>query len=162
MDGTDEWPGYDLEEDLLSSFPRMFHDKIDRIVRETDRDFRIVMKDEFVIRAHKAERWRTWWVYMIDGHAYNTRWIAPMSEMRTVLKERYMSDHERLMYELEHHDWYYDFSDDHRVWQGGQAHMRLIKALMQKIIDYGDEQFVRDAWNDYAPKGNIKFDFPFD
>lgn len=50
--------------------------------------------------------------------------------------------------QLKCHDWYYQYSDDHRVWCGGEAHWRKIKGLIEKVpVDK-----VKELWAKYAPK----------
>lgn len=44
------------------------------------------------------------------------------------------------------HDWYYDYSDDHRVWKQGLAQRDRIRE-MQRVLD-PDYQ----VWNRYAPQ----------
>lgn len=47
---------------------------------------------------------------------------------------------------LKNHDWFYEFSDDHSVYQRGrEAFMQLLQA--QKKLDPKYE-----IWNQYAPK----------
>ena len=35
-----------------------------------------------------------------------------------------------LMEQLRNHDWYYSYSDDHRVWKRGQANAKRLQALL--------------------------------
>tara|TARA_X000000950_G_scaffold283858_2_gene385667 strand:+ start:1888 stop:2121 length:234 start_codon:yes stop_codon:yes gene_type:complete len=35
--------------------------------------------------------------------------------------------------ELTKHDWYYDYSDDHRVWTKGRENLKRIQAIAQEI-----------------------------
>ena len=48
---------------------------------------------------------------------------------------------------LKSHDWYHDYSDDHRVWQKGNAEKHEIRNMQKEI----DPDF--EIWNEYAPKG---------
>ena len=34
---------------------------------------------------------------------------------------------------LKRHDWYYDYSDDHRVWSSGNANWKLIQDLRHRL-----------------------------
>jgi len=43
------------------------------------------------------------------------------------------------------HDWFYDYSDDHRVWTAGKNSFAQLKE-MQKIYD--PHYFI---WNEYCP-----------
>jgi hypothetical protein len=45
------------------------------------------------------------------------------------------------------HDWYYEYSDDHRVWCEGRDHKaKISEARKQLDPDYA-------IWNEYAPEG---------
>ena len=47
---------------------------------------------------------------------------------------------------LRSHDWFYDYSDDHRVWQQGRdAYQELIRFQQEFDKDYA-------VWNLYAPE----------
>ena len=59
---------------------------------------------------------------------------------------------EQLQLAMAGHDWYYDRSDDHRVWSAGNAHYRKISNLFADL-DKLDPQFAKEAWNEKAPKG---------
>jgi len=38
---------------------------------------------------------------------------------------------------LKNHDWYYDFADDHSVWEAGKLeHKRLERIALEKQLDY--------------------------
>lgn len=47
---------------------------------------------------------------------------------------------------LQTHDWYYSYSDDHRVWQSGEQVARQLSYLQQAL----DPDFT--VWNQHAPK----------
>jgi len=46
---------------------------------------------------------------------------------------------------LKAHDWYYNFSDDHRVWQRGLESYKKLTILRKE----NDPNF--SIWNEYAP-----------
>jgi hypothetical protein len=52
---------------------------------------------------------------------------------------------------LKSHDWYYDYSDDHRVWRRGtEQHDALLK--MRKELKQEHDPAVIDAlWSKYSP-----------
>lgn len=66
-------------------------------------------------------------------------------EMRNDMKSK-------LQLAMAGHDWYYDRSDDHRVWTAGNARYREICNLFADL-DKLDPQFAKEAWNERAPKG---------
>jgi|TARA_R110002153_G_scaffold94742_1_gene228172 hypothetical protein len=37
---------------------------------------------------------------------------------------------------LEHHDWYYNYSDDHRAWKKGQEESQRIQSIIQEVPLY--------------------------
>lgn len=47
---------------------------------------------------------------------------------------------------LKSHDWFYEFSDDHSVWQRGKAERHDINVL-QKELDPDNE-----VWNQHCPE----------
>lgn len=52
-------------------------------------------------------------------------------------------DTEEYFYLLDKHDWYYDFSDDSRVWKMGKADEKLLKRL------YVDNTNFEKMYNDF-------------
>lgn len=46
------------------------------------------------------------------------------------------------------HDWYYDYSDDAKMWQRGNQSEKKMLDLVKELGDYG-----RDIFNVYAPEG---------
>lgn len=51
------------------------------------------------------------------------------------------------------HDWYYDYSDDIRVFKKGIEQKKRIKELMVKTVDAGmDWKASVDLYNKYAPE----------
>lgn len=61
---------------------------------------------------------------------------------------------------LEKHDWYFEFSDDHRVWTDGQSELESIERYaktsdkhMKLYEDYKRHMFTGKLWgNEQAPK----------
>ena len=52
---------------------------------------------------------------------------------------------------LKSHDWYYGYSDDHRVWSRGEEEHRRIYALYSKLSDEIGEEGALEVWNENAP-----------
>lgn len=52
---------------------------------------------------------------------------------------------------LKNHDWYYDFSDDHRVWQRGKAKGLEIVAARQELAAQGFDNQAEELYNKYCP-----------
>jgi hypothetical protein len=53
---------------------------------------------------------------------------------------------------LKNHDWYYAFSDDHRVWQSGEASRHILLNLMNEAVKI-DPYKARKMFARYAPPG---------
>lgn len=55
---------------------------------------------------------------------------------------------------LQIHDWQYEFSDDHRVWQRGVDQWDSIKQEQKRLFDSGlaTVEEVQELTNKYAPK----------
>ena len=56
---------------------------------------------------------------------------------------------------LQDHDWSYEFSDDHRVWQRGTAERDAINQEQKRLIDSGlaTVEEVQELTHKYASKG---------
>lgn len=48
--------------------------------------------------------------------------------------------------QLKAHDWFYQYSDDHRVWQAGRDVMEQLRAAQRLLDPQGL------IWNEHAPK----------
>lgn len=57
-----------------------------------------------------------------------------------------MSDIEKYKSLLKHHDWYYEYADDHRAWRKGVDERNVLRALQVKLDPKGE------IWNSVAPK----------
>lgn len=63
---------------------------------------------------------------------------------------------------LKRHDWYFDFSDDHKVWEEGIANIRLLRAIAEANgADY-KRMFdgFKQAYFSGAPWGTAKVEIP--
>ena len=52
---------------------------------------------------------------------------------------------------LKHHDWHYDYSDDHRVWCRGEAAGSWIRGEIKYLNSLGLEQQTQALWEQYCP-----------
>jgi len=50
------------------------------------------------------------------------------------------------------HDWYYNYSDDHRYWKKGSAEAEHIRALMTKLKDHGLGDEATKIYNSERPQ----------
>jgi len=57
---------------------------------------------------------------------------------------------------MKKHDWYYEMSDDHRVWKKGSAELKNIHNLIKQV---GKKDAMK-LWKMYLPKGHPEM-FPF-
>ena len=88
-----------------------------------------------------------------------------VSRLREIIKEEY----DRLIAEdvkadlqaaLKSHDWYFEFSDDHRYWKKGVEQQKNIQRLIRQV----DKKEAQKLWKKYAPKNKAagnKPMFPF-
>jgi hypothetical protein len=60
---------------------------------------------------------------------------------------------EQLEHALKHHDWYYGYSDDHRVWEAGTANWKRIVAGIVILRDDNLNKTV-DLYKYYCPWGS--------
>lgn len=56
------------------------------------------------------------------------------------------SDIEKYVEHLEYHDWYFNYSDDHRVWSAGNDAQHVLRAEQKRL----DPDFY--LWNQHAPE----------
>jgi hypothetical protein len=56
------------------------------------------------------------------------------------------SDLEKYVQHLQYHDWYFNYADDHRVWEAGNAAAHKLHDEQKRL----DPEFL--VWNQYAPK----------
>ena len=52
---------------------------------------------------------------------------------------------------LSSHDWYYVYSDDHRIWTSGEAQSRELNKLSKSLVDLGQATKEKELYNQYAP-----------
>jgi len=52
---------------------------------------------------------------------------------------------------LKRHDWYYDYSDDHRVWSSGNANWKLIQDLRHRLNIEGQGDAAKAIYDRYSP-----------
>lgn len=55
---------------------------------------------------------------------------------------------------LKHHDWYFDYSDDHRVWQRGMHSIDALRAQYAVLVGAGHRAEANELWHKYAPAGH--------
>lgn len=54
---------------------------------------------------------------------------------------------------LAFHDWTYEYSDDHRVWQKGTQQRDELKKIQLELVALGATmKEVKTIWNEYAPE----------
>jgi hypothetical protein len=52
---------------------------------------------------------------------------------------------------LKHHDWYYEYSDDHGVWSRGNSRGQAIQSEIKYLNSLGLEAEVQALWDQYCP-----------
>lgn len=59
-----------------------------------------------------------------------------------------------LALQLKQHDWYYEYSDDHGVWQRGDNKANWIRSEIKYLNSLGLEEQVQALWEQYCPWSN--------
>ena len=50
------------------------------------------------------------------------------------------------------HDWFYNYSDDHRVWQKGSQESARISAMLKELKEHGLEEEANKIYDEHRPK----------
>jgi len=50
------------------------------------------------------------------------------------------------------HDWYYDYSDDHRVWQRGSQQSANINSMLKELKEHGLGDEAEKIYDEYRPE----------
>ena len=53
---------------------------------------------------------------------------------------------------LKRHDWYYDYSDDYRVWRKWDDHSQAMQQVKRQLIELGMEEQCNALLKQYLPK----------
>lgn len=68
------------------------------------------------------------------------------------------SDFIQLLHDLKEacrtHDWYYNYSDDHRAWKKGSEQSANINSMLKQLKEHGLEAEADKIYNEYRP-GNL-------
>ena len=148
---------YSLAEDLQLSLPldKKFIKKISKPQYQKNNQWPVLIIVELVdgtkVRAYKYSRWRSHWLFEIDGKKYNTTWRDGTWMLSQYFKEKFFSELERLEQELNSHDWTYQFSDDYRYYSSGEAHKKRIMDLYNIVKKQGKGKEAIDLWKKLAP-----------
>ena len=59
----------------------------------------------------------------------------------------------QLEQQLRGHDWYFNYSDDHRYYTRGRNQRQAIADTMAKLEQLGAEQEAKELFNDLSPDG---------
>ena len=51
------------------------------------------------------------------------------------------------------HDWFYSFSDDHKVWEKGTAEISRIRQLMLGLQEQGMGREAKQVYENWRPEG---------
>ena len=122
-------------------------------IKETEwRGYDIEFKTGEIMKAFKETRWRSHWVFtMPNGMEFNTRYTTP-NPIRDYVFKNFFTKLQKFEWYLKHHDWYYEFSDDHRYWRSGNASANKIKQLREELENDGLSKEVQALYDKYAPK----------
>lgn len=75
--------------------------------------------------------------FRVEGNTYP----AAVDDIVTVWESRVETDKEKLARYLANFDWYYEYSDDFRVWSAGNARAMEIRTLVGKLGAEGQAMF---------------------
>lgn len=53
----------------------------------------------------------------------------------------------------EHHDWFYSFSDDHKVWEKGNEEIKAIREMMILCQESGMGREAKQIYENWKPEG---------
>jgi hypothetical protein len=56
---------------------------------------------------------------------------------------------------LKGHDWYYEYSDDNRVWRAGTARYEEILKASRQLTEEGHGEAVQKMWLKYDPRRQL-------
>jgi hypothetical protein len=108
----------------------------------------VTFKDGLKVIASKNSRWMNDWTFEIAGEKYTP------DDLYEFFKARYLTDVQRLEYEIKNKDWTFEYSDDHSVWKKGLWHNEVISKLIEKLLASGyTQEDINKIWNKHAPKG---------
>lgn len=105
-----------------------------KATRQEKAEYRYKVQD--LMNARQAEMVAVWDQpgFRVDGNTYP----AAVDDIVLVWESRVESDKERLARYLANFDWYFDYSDDFRVWSAGNARRQEIFTLAKKIGPEGE------------------------
>lgn len=89
---------------------------------------RMALRETAVTRCVEANRREKDWTKIV-GNTYP----AAVHDIITVWESKVETDKEKLARYLANFDWYYEYSDDFRVWSAGNARAAEIRALVGKL-----------------------------
>ena len=55
---------------------------------------------------------------------------------------------------LKNHDWFYNYSDDHRAWEKGNRESREISRMMRELLANGQGEEAAETYNRLSPNCN--------
>lgn len=58
----------------------------------------------------------------------------------------------RLRQLMQRHDWYYQYSDDHRIWQAGNKQDGMIRSLANQLRKRGHTAEVEELYKNHDPR----------
>lgn len=83
----------------------------------------------------------------IDGCTYP----AAVFDVFHVWEEACETTYECFSRLVSNHDWYYGYSDDHRVWSAGERSAQEIKATLESLKEEGQEEAAQLLYNQKCP-----------
>lgn len=156
---------FDLKNDarmslnFLQSIAPVKRDDVIVDIKDTDKpdEFDVILKTrkgKKTLRMIKNQRWSTWWIYEFEGK----KLVYPSQSKTDVnhplvkaLQEYLSSDEEALAHRMNHFDFTYQMSDDHRSYRSGEAGRKEILDRLNKMSS-GSKSKIERLLNKEAKK----------
>jgi len=71
-------------------------------------------------------------------------------------KDKLDAEIKRLRHLMQQHDWYYKYSDDHRVWAAGNKEDGMIRGLAKQLRKRGHTSEVEELYKQHDPRKKSK------
>ena len=82
--------------------------------------------------------------------------LAAAEQQEPLSKDRLDAETGRLRQLMQQHDWYYQYSDDYRIWQKGTRAQGIIDSLAKQLKKRGHVSEVESLYKKYDPRKQSK------
>jgi hypothetical protein len=116
-------------------------------------NYTVILLNNERLEFTKTTQWRSHWRVKFRNVTYDTTYIHSGNLLTRAVLEAMLTPLEQYEELLSTMDWYYEYSDDHSVWQGGVAHTKRMKELQAVLIMEGHRGEVEALDKKYYEKG---------